>query len=369
VEISADIAGEITQIFVREGDHVKRDQTLVTLDSRQYSASRDQASAAMFAARASVRLAEAQLELAQRTYERQRKLLERHLTSQEAVDSAQTQLRVAQANADSAGESVHQTEAGVSQSSDVLRKTTIRSPMDGVVTKLNKETGEIAVGSAFTRDVIMVVSDPHRMVATVDVDEADIVEVKLGDRAKVTIDALPDKKFDGQVIEIAGSAKETSQTLAASTQEETVSFQVKVLLEGDTSVIRPGMTATADIVTETRQNVLQTPIQCVTMRDPEVLKKLLAKPEGRKTGAGEEDTLEGDLAKMKELLFLIVNNRATPLWIKTGISSDTHIEVQGEGLREGAEVVCGDFKTLNRTLKPHDLLERSEKPLSVSPTP
>ena len=192
VEISANIAGEITRILVHEGDQVGKGQVLVTLDSRQYAASRDQAAAAMSASRANVRLSEAQLELARRTYERQVKLLDKKLTTQEVVDSALTQMRVAQANADAAREAVNQAAATVNQSSDALGKTVIRSPMDGVVTKLNKEEGEIAMGSQFTRDVIMIVSDPARMVATVDVDEADIIEIKMGDRADVSIDALPD---------------------------------------------------------------------------------------------------------------------------------------------------------------------------------
>jgi HlyD family secretion protein len=226
------------------------------------------------------------------------------------------------------------------------------------------------MGSQFTRDVIMVVSDPDRMVATVDVDEADIIEIKMGDRAKVSIDALPDKKFEGQVIEIAGSATTAGSSLTSGiTQEETVSFAVKVLLEGDTGMIRPGMSATADIITDTKENVFQTPIQCVTMRDPEILKKLQEKSAEKKPNAGEEDTLEGDFTKMKELLFVVRNNRVMPLWITTGISSDTNIEVQGQGIAEGMEIVCGDFKTLNRTLRPNDLLERSETPWAVSPTP
>ncbi len=370
VEISANIAGEITKIYVREGERVTKGQILVSLDNKQYAASRDQAEAALLAARANARLAEAQLEQAKRTADRQLKLLDKHLTSQELVDGAQTQVRVAQANVDAAREAVRQAAANRNQTSDVLSKTTIRSPMDGLVTKLNKEAGEIAMGSQFTRDVIMIISDPQRMVATVDVDEADIVGVKMGDRAKVTVDALPNTEFAGQVIEIAGSATENAMA-ATTNQEETVSFEVKVLLEGDTGQIRPGMTATADIITETRANVLQTPIQCVTMRDPETLKRQsVEKKTSPKGPDGEgEDVLEGDFSKMKELLFVVKNERAVPLWVTTGISSDTHIEVSGEGLQENMEVVCGDFKTLNRQLRPNDLLERSEQPLIVSPTP
>lgn len=350
VEISASIAGEIIKLYVREGDQVEKGQTLVLLDNRRYAATRDQAQAALAAAQANVRLSKAQLEMARRTFRRQKKLLEKNLTSQEAVESAQTQLKVAKASVEAGLDAVKQAKANLRLNQDELSKTIIRSPMSGVVTKLNKEKGEIAMGSQFTRDVIMVVSDPERIVATVEVDEADIVEIALGDTAKIEVDALPDKVFDGQVIEIAGSAKVSG----FGTQEETVSFEVKLLLEGQTDLIRPGMSATADIITETRDEVLKAPIQCVTMRDPEMIKQLMESPDDEKP---KGDAIQGDFSRMKELLFVIQENRATPFWIETGISSDTHIEVVSEEVAEGMEIVCGDFKTLNRVIKPNDLLE------------
>lgn len=362
VEISANVSAEIRQIHVREGDRVQRGQMLVSLDSRRYQANNQQAQAAVQAARAQARLAEARLELAKKTLKRTRELFDKKLASTEVLDAAETEVAVLEAGAQAARDSARQAAAGSKVTSDELAKATIVSPMDGVVTRLNKEEGEIALGSTFARDVIMEISDPARIIATVDVDEADIVDIELGDRATVEIDALPDVKFAGQVVEIAGSA---SVSLLG-TQEETVSFEVEVLLEGDTSKTRPGMSATADIVTEVKTSVFQVPIQCVTMRDPEALKKAAEEgepeaedatpaeeaPEAKDTGAA----VIGDITKMKELLFAIVDGAAQPLWVETGISSDTQMEVTGEGLAADQEIICGPFKTLNRELKPGDLV-------------
>ncbi|NLH50382.1 MAG: efflux RND transporter periplasmic adaptor subunit [Myxococcales bacterium] len=354
VEISANISGEIQKIHVREGDAVAKGQILVELDNRRYLATNEQSSAALKASKAQLRLSEAQLEMAEKTFQRQEELLAKKLTTKEAFDNAKTQLDVARASRDATRDAIRQAEAGLNLSADELGKTTIRSPMEGVVTRLQKEEGEIAIGSTLTRDVIMVIADPGQMVAEVEVDEADIVNVRLSNAAKVEVDALPGEKFDSKVIEIAGAA--TVNELAAQTQQDTtVTFAVKVLLEGDISKIRPGMSATADIITETKQDVFQVPIQCLTMRDPATLDK---KAEPAKGKPGEDaGAVLGDITKMKEVLFAIVDHRVKPVWVETGISSDTHYEISGEGLTENLEVVSGPFKTLNRELKPGDLVE------------
>jgi len=350
VEISANIAGEIIKLNVREGEDVQKDQILVLLDNKRYSASTDQAMAMLRSTEANIRQAAARLEMAERTLKRQEELYKQKLISKETLEAALTERDVAKAGLDAMRDAEKQAQAGLHLTSDELSKTIIRSPMDGKVTRLDKEEGEIAMGSQFTRDVIMVISDPSRIEATVDVDEADVVEVALGDPATVEVDALPNRKFDGKVIEIAGSATTKMQ----GTQEETVSFKVKVLLEGETADIRPGMSATADIITDSKDDVFQVPIQCVTMRDPEILKKIATDPKAK---ADPTEASQGDVAKMKELLFAVKDHRAVPVWVTTGISSETDIEVSGEGLAPDMEIVCGNFKTLNRELKPNDLVE------------
>ncbi len=356
VEISANISAEITQLHVREGDQVQKGQLLLTLDSQKFQASNQQAYAGLKVAQAQVKLAKARLDLARKTHNRQKDLFAKNLASKEAMDAAETEVKVAEASYDAAKDSTRQAAAGVRMTRDELAKATIRSPIDGVVTRLNKEAGEIALGSMFSRDVIMEVSDPEKMIATVEVDEADVVNVEVGDEATIEIDALPNEKFGGVVIEIAGSAKVSK----IGTQEETVAFEVKVLLSGDTAKMRPGMSATADIITEVNPEVFQVPIQCITMRDPAVLAK--NEEEGDDGAEANVDDKEdeggvpvsGDISKMKELLFRIDEESVSPLWIETGISSDTHMEITGEGLAEDLQVVCGPFKTLNRLLKPGD---------------
>jgi HlyD family secretion protein len=365
VEISANISAEITKLHVREGDPVNKGDVLVSLDAYRHKANNRQAQAGLQAAQAQVRLAKARLNLAQKTFDRQNELFAKKLTSKELLDAAETEAAVAEASLAAAKDNASQASAGLMVTRDELSKATIRSPMDGVVTRLSKEEGEIALGSTFARDVIMVVSDPSEIIAKVDVDEADVVEVEIGDNATIEIDALPGQKFDGNVIEIAGSAKVTQ----LGTQEETVDFEVEVLLKGDTSLMRPGMSATADIVTEVKDAVLQVPIQCVTMRDPAALAKLAAAADEADEGDEAEEAVEaeeedepkdsgaavvGDFSKMKEMLFAIDEGVLRAVWIETGISSDSHMEVAGEGLAEDLEIVCGPFKTLNRELKPGD---------------
>ncbi len=373
VEISANIAGEITKINTREGEHVEKGQVLVTLDNQRYAASYDQSRSMVSVAKTELTRTKAQHDLAASSFARSQELFKQKLISQEALEVSETEFKVAKAALKAAQDNIRNANAGLQISGNELSKTTIRSPIDGVVTSLKKEEGEIAIGSTFTRDVIMIVSDPNHFVATVDVDEADIVDIEIGDDATVELDAFPDNKFQAKVIEIAGSATVSSVGL----QEETVSFQVKVLLDGDTSQIRPGMSATADIVTEKKADVLHVPIQCVTMRDPQQLAQEASqdkKPEQASptptegedaTPAAAEEAAEnaesaeapGSIKRLKELLFAIKDNRAVPVWITTGISSETDIEIEGEQVAEGMEIVCGSFKTLNRELKPNDLLE------------
>lgn len=382
VEISANIAGEITKINTREGEQVQKGQVLITLDNQRYAASHDQAQSLLELAKADLERAKAQHDLAASSFARSKQLHQQKLISQEALEISETELKVAKTQSDAARDNIRKARAGMKISGNELSKTIIRSPIDGVVTSLRKEEGEIAIGSTFTRDVIMVVSDPNHFVATVDVDEADIVDIEIGDDATVELDALPDTKFQAKVIEIAGSATISSQGL----QEETVSFQVKVLLEGDTSHIRPGMSATADIITEQKQDVLQVPIQCITMRDPQLLTKQMNKDQTpaaddpaateqtptaeTESPADENDSniaVGGSISRLKELLFAIQDNRSVPVWITTGISSETNIEVEGEKVAEGLQIVCGSFKTLNRTIKPGDLLETEPEEQNGSP--
>ena len=215
------------------------------------------------------------------------------------------------------------------------------SQFEGISIKVlyeNKEAGEMVVGSGFTRDVIMTVADLSMMEVEVEVDESDVPDVKIGQPAKVIVDAFPKAKFEGAVTAIANSA----MIAAVGTQEETTSFNVTIRLSGDIARLRPGMSGTAEIVTATKTDVLAVPIQCLTMRDPEADPN---KP---------VSMLRADL--LKEVVFTATDGRAAMVQVTIGISSDFDMAIEGE-LEPGTQLICGPFKVLNKELKVGDLLD------------
>ncbi|MCC6160377.1 MAG: efflux RND transporter periplasmic adaptor subunit [Deltaproteobacteria bacterium] len=342
VDLSAYVSGEITRIPVIEGQAVKRGELLVELDSTRYQASRDQLSAAKRAAESQVALARANLDQSERDLKRLEQLATKDLVSATELERARTTLQVQEATMRTAEDQARQAGAGLRQAGDDLRKTTLTSPLDGVVIALNKKVGEIAIGSQFTRDVIMTVADVSAMEVKVEVDENDVPAIQLGQTAEVEVDAFPDRKFKGEVTMIGHSAK----TTALGTQEETTNFDVTVTIRDDVSLLRSGMSATANVVTDTRTGALAVPIQCVTMRDPTADPK---KPVGQ---------VQAD--KLKDVAYKVEDGRSKMTVIETGISSEFDIEIK-TGLDEGAELVCGPYKTLNKDLKEGDLLEIGEE--------
>ncbi|RKY83846.1 efflux RND transporter periplasmic adaptor subunit, partial [candidate division KSB1 bacterium] len=250
VKISANVSGKIVKLHVKEGEQVKKGQILVELDRTRYEAAVDQAKSNLKSAKASLKKARSE-------YRRFQELYEKNLCSLADLESAEASLLLAESN-------VEQAEASLKQAADDLSKTTLISPIDGTVTKLNKEEGEIALGSMFQEDVIMIVADLSKMEVVTEIDENDVVLVSLGDKAKIEVDAIPDTIFEGRVSEIA----HTATTRGMGTAEEVTNFEVKVAIEGGAQQLRPGMSATVDIETETHRNVLHIPIQCVTMRMP-----------------------------------------------------------------------------------------------------
>jgi HlyD family secretion protein len=234
----------------------------------------------------------------------------------------------------------------VKQAKDNLSKTTIYAPMAGTISALYKEVGEIALGSQFQEDVIMIVSDLSAMEALVDVDENDVVKISLHDSAMVEIDALPDTTFHGVVREIASSATISG---VGTTQQKT-EFQIKLTIIDAVSDLRPGMTASADIVTETRDSTLCVPIQCVTVRTPDQLKG------GSRTGGKEteaDSTAQPLYIPDKDgfvpVVFVVQDGIARALQVETGIQSETHIEIVS-GIAESDEIVTGNYRAISQSL-------------------
>lgn len=341
VNISADVSAKITRLGVDEGDWVEKGAFLVELDRERYEAEVESQQANLSAAEAQANLARENMVKAQKDYERSTQLFEKNLESQAVLDTMYAQAEVEKARYQSALDQVEQARAALRQARDALSKTTIYAPMAGTISKLNKEVGEIALGSQFQEDVIMEVSNLEGMEALVDVDENDIVRVSIGDQAEIEVDALPDMKFKGEVTEIASSAKVTGQ----GTTDQKTEFEVKIAISEPGTALRPGMTASAEVVTEVREDCVGVPIQCVTVRTVEQLglEKEAGEPEG-----GEPRFVPDDDGFV-EIVWVVDGGRASARQVKTGIQSETHIEIES-GLSDGDEVVVGSYRAISRDL-------------------
>lgn len=339
VNITPEVSGEIIELPVREGQHVKRGEVVLKIKPDFYIALHDQAAAGLASAKASLSKSESD-------FHRFRGLFEKGLVSEAERDQARASYEVAKANHD-------QADASLKQASENLRKTTIYSPMEGTVSQLKVELGERVLGtSQFQGTDVMTIADLSRMESRVDVGENDVVLISIGDTARVEIDAFTNRKFNAVVYEIAN----TATTKGLGTQEEVTNFQVKIrILDKDVS-LRPGMSMTATIETETKQNVIAVPIQSVTARTPKEEENTESEPEGQTPPEGKAKKEN----KVKEVVFLVENGSAKMIPVKRGIADDTYVEIV-EGLDEGKEVVSGSYKAISRELEDGTKI-RVEKP-------
>ena len=342
VNISADVSAKITRLGVDEGDWVEKGAFLVELDRERYVAEVESQEANLSAAEAQANLARENMVKAQKDYERSRQLFDKNLESQATLDTVYATAEVEKARYQSARDQVEQARAALRQARDALSKTTIYAPMAGTISKLNKEVGEIALGSQFQEDVIMEVSNLQGMEALVDVDENDIVLVSIGDEASVEVDALPDVKFRGEVTEIASSAK----TSGAGSTDQKTEFEVKIAILEPGTELRPGMTASADIVTDTREDCLGIPIQSVTVRTMEQLG--VANDGGE--AADSQPRFDPDDDGFVEMVWVVKDGEAMARQVETGIQSETLIEIV-DGLEESEQVVVGSYRAISRDLR------------------
>ncbi len=340
VKINAEVSGEITSLPVKEGDRVKKGELLVRIKPDQYQAQVDRAEAGLQSARASLSLQKANLEKAESEFKRAQELYDKKLLSDQEFIAAKTTFSATKSQHESAQAGVRQAEASFRDARESLNKTAIYSPMAGTISQLISELGERVSGSGFTQGTqIMTVADLSMMEARVDVGENDIITISIGDTARITIDAYPDKKFIGVVYEIANTAK----SKGLGTQEEVTNFEVKIRIINKDIALRPGMSMTADIETETKKNVLSVPIQSVTTRAP--------KMEGEKPK--EEGQAGPGLAmndKPVECVFVVDNGKAKMVPVKRGINDEGYVEIT-EGMDQDLEVVSGSYKAINRELE------------------
>ncbi len=340
IKISADVSAKIKKLGVVEGQWIEKGAFLVGLDRERYLAAVESAEASVRSAQSNATLVRQNLNRAEKEFARSKELLAGGLESQSEFDAKQTAYQVEEARHKSAIEQVQQARASLKQARDDLSKTTIYAPMSGTVSELNKEEGEIALGSQFQADVILVIADLSEMEAQVNVDENDIVSIRTGQAAEIQADALPALLLQGKVDEISSSAN----TTALGTTEQKTEFEIKIGITNPPKTLRPGMTASADIVTNTNPRALSVPLQCVALR---TVDQLVRKGEKRKDA---EARFKPDRDGFVEVVFVIEGGKAVARQVKTGIQSDELIEIL-DGLKEGEEVVTGSYRAISKDLE------------------
>lgn len=348
VKISPDVSGEIVELNVKEGDYVTRGTLLFKIKPEIYISARDRAVAAVSSSQANLAQVEAQLIQAELAFNRSKALYNEKTISQSDYEQAEAQYKMALASKESAQFTVKSAEASLKEANEQLIKTTVYSPMTGTISSLSVELGERVVGAnMMTGTEVLRVADLNRMEVVVEVNENDIIRVKLGDTAIVEVDAWLDRDFKGLVTEIANSA-----ISLGTTADQVTNFNVRVLIlpesykdlitDKSPSPFRPGMSASVDILTSSKENILTVPIQAVTTRTDTTKLKL----------TGVEET--------RTLVFVSDGARAIMRDVKTGIQDNTNIEIT-TGLAENEEVIVQPFSAISKKLADSTLIEVVKK--------
>jgi len=352
VRITPDVSGEIIALYIKEGQDIKAGTLMAKIKPDTYISARDRADASLSSARARVSQAEANFVQAKLAYERSNKLFDQKTISKSEFELADASYKMAQADVESAKATVKSAEASLNEAAENLYKTTIYSPINGTIYGLQVEMGERVVGTAMMSGTEMMrIADLNRMEVVVEVNENDIVRVSLYDTATIEVDAYMDHEFIGVVTEIANSATTTGVTV-----DQVTGFNVKILLlrssyedlitSENKIPFRPGMSATVDIRTETRYNILSIPIQCVTTRVDTALLE------------GDTEISSNDDQDIKEVVFIVNEDETIALKkeVKTGIQDNNYIEVLS-GLAEKEKVVVSPYSAISKKLNDSSLVE------------
>ncbi len=345
VKISPEVSGEIIELPVKEGQEVKKGDLLMKIKPDFYEASRNSSEANLKAVLANKDLAAANLEKARLEYNRSSDLMKAALISESQFLEAKTAYDVTKAQLNASTHQADVARASLARAEEELAKTTIYSPLNAVVTKLNSQAGERVVGTATMAGTdVMTLSNLEEMEARVDIGEIDVVLIAVGQKARLEVDAFRNQKFTGVVTEIANTAK----TSSAGTQQEATRFEVRIrVLEKE--IFRPGMSVTAEIETRYRTNVISVPFQSVTTRPPKgAATNAVATATTNAPAASKKDKENAN--KPIEVVFVKDGDTVKMAPVKRGISDQYYAEIT-EGLTEGAEVVSGSYKAINRDLE------------------
>jgi HlyD family secretion protein len=342
------VSGEIVELHVKEGDHVEKGVLLFKIKPEIYVSARERASAAVSSSKARLSQVEAQLIQAELSYNRSKSLWDEKTISQADFEQAEAQYKIAKAEKESALFAVKSSEASLKEANENLVKTTVYSPMKGTISSLSVELGERVIGAnMMTGTEVLRVADLNRMEVVVDVNENDIIRVKLGDTAIIEVDAYLDRDFTGIVTEIANSAKS-----AGLTADQVTNFPVRILIlresyedlitENNTSPFSPGMSASVDIRTSRKLNILTVPIQAVTTRTDTTKLKM------------------SGIEEIRTIVFLSDGKYALARDVKTGIQDNTNIEILS-GLTEGEDAIVQPFSAISKKLSDSTLIEVVKK--------
>jgi HlyD family secretion protein len=369
VNISAETSGRVVDLAVNEGDRITKGQFLLQIDPKSLrtrvegnSASLQSAEASLEQLRQSVETSRVQIDQAQQTLTRQRNLWAQQLTTREALDKAENDLKAAQSGLQEREKTVNAQSSRIAQERATLdsarydlTKVRMESPIDGIVTRRNIQQGETAVIGTMNNagTVLLQLADMSVIQAEVEVDETSIPNVQLGQKAKITIDAIPDKSFKGHVSEIGNSP---IQAATGATGTQATNFKVVVILDEVVPDVRPGFTATADITTATRKDVVSVPIPAVAVRElifdaagqvvkePRTDKKRRA-ADAPATGAATAELKPGQTRKETEGVFAVRDGKAEFVPIKMGIAGDKYFEVLS-GIKAGDQVITGPYNSV-----------------------
>ncbi|WBL21994.1 efflux RND transporter periplasmic adaptor subunit [Zunongwangia sp. HRR-M8] len=356
VKLSSEVSGEIIELPIKEGQQVEKGDLLVRINPDLYQSSLQRSQASMENTRANYAQSQASLKQAKADYERNKTLFDKGVISKAEWDGIVSNYEVAEANKESAYYSMQSAAATVTEAQDNLGRTSIYAPMSGTISKLDAELGERVVGTQqMAGTEILRVANLSNMEVEVDVNENDIVKVEVGDSTTVEVDAYLRKEFRGVVTEISNSADSELTT------DQVTNFKVKVrileesyqdLLEGrgeNYSPFRPGMTATVDIITNQKNNVIGVPISAIVVKSDTT---------SAKTGSLPASAKETDPSKLYECVFVKNGEEAKLRVVKTGVQDDANIQIT-EGLKEGETVITGPYNVVTKTLKSGDKVEVS----------
>ena len=373
VEVQSSVIGEIVKLPVKDGDRVKRGDLLVQIDPERYRAEVERLEANLRMARIEIEREEASLENMRTTLRRHEQLHQQEILPQETLDKSRLDVRTGEISLNSLKEQVAQASSSLDKARDELRKTTLTSPIDGVVTQVNAELGEMTITGTMNNPgtVILTVSDLGEILAEVDVDETRVVQVAPGKRARVIVDAVGElHPYEGRVAEIAGTAVKRQGS-------EVQIFPVKIALDTPDARLRPGMTAKARIETERADHAVTVPIQSVLVKPRKEVAEVLA-AQGKKGKPGKpaadaavaaepvsaapaypgarERKIEAD---QREVVYKVVDGKAVLTPVRTGISDESDVAVL-EGLKVGDRLVTGPYRALKKLKDGEAVRKRSD---------